>query len=126
MACKFCKKKLNLKRKIYCNNKCQANLKYKLYIENWLKGKISGLRGKFDVSKHVRRYLFELNNDSCQKCRWNKLNVISKLCPLEVHHIDGNLLNNILANLELLCPNCHSLTENYKALNSKSKRIDRK
>src|SRR5262249_15814040 len=30
--------------------------------------------------------------------------------PLELHHCDGNRTNNELANLRLLCPNCHALT----------------
>lgn len=38
--------------------------------------------------------------------------------PLEIHHIDGNYLNNNISNLQVLCPNCHSLTSNYKALNN--------
>ena len=32
---------------------------------------------------------------------------------LEIHHIDGNHYNNDLSNLQLLCPNCHSYTDNY-------------
>ena len=38
-------------------------------------------------------------------------------CPLQIHHIDGNYKNNSEENLELLCPNCHSLTHNYGTLN---------
>lgn len=37
--------------------------------------------------------------------------------PLEVHHIDGNCTNNKEENLQLLCPNCHSLTPNSGSLN---------
>lgn len=37
--------------------------------------------------------------------------------PLELHHKDGNRYNNSLTNLLLLCPNCHALTENYRAKN---------
>ena len=33
--------------------------------------------------------------------------------PLHLHHIDGNHNNNKLENLQLLCPNCHALTDNY-------------
>ena len=32
---------------------------------------------------------------------------------MELHHIDGNRYNNELDNLQILCPNCHSLTPNH-------------
>jgi hypothetical protein len=37
--------------------------------------------------------------------------------PLELHHQDGNRYNNAIENLLLLCPNCHALTDNYRAKN---------
>lgn len=37
---------------------------------------------------------------------------------LELHHIDGNHYNNKLENLQILCPNCHSKTDNYRGRNS--------
>ena len=32
---------------------------------------------------------------------------------LEIDHIDGNWSNNLLTNLQYLCPNCHSQTSTY-------------
>lgn len=32
---------------------------------------------------------------------------------LQIHHLDGNNKNNALDNIEILCPNCHTQTENY-------------
>lgn len=41
---------------------------------------------------------------------------------LQVHHIDGNPKNNDPSNLQILCPNCHSQTENYCSKNRKKKK----
>ena len=37
--------------------------------------------------------------------------------PLELHHVNGNNKDNSLENLQLLCPNCHALTSNYRNRN---------
>ena len=34
--------------------------------------------------------------------------------PLQLNHKDGEKNNNSLRNLELLCPNCHAMTEHWK------------
>jgi hypothetical protein len=49
---------------------------------------------------------------------------MDSLIPLEVHHIDGNHLNNELENLQLLCPNCHALTENWRGKNINKKKAN--
>ena len=61
------------------------------------------------------------SDNKCQICGWNKINPVTGLVPLEIHHIDGNYLNNAKDNLQVLCPNCHSLTPNFKSLNSSSR-----
>ena len=47
-----------------------------------------------------------------------------KKIPLEVHHLDGDRMNNELSNLQLLCPNCHALTENWRGKNISKKDKD--
>lgn len=33
---------------------------------------------------------------------------------MELHHINGNHFDLRLENLQLLCPNCHAQTDNYR------------
>ncbi len=58
-----------------------------------------------------------LRGHKCEVCgneTWN-----DKPIPLEIHHIDGDHLNNELDNLQILCPNCHAQTDNFKGRNIK-------
>ena len=84
------------------------------------------MSGMYSVSKHIKRYLFEKYNNKCSICGWGKVNQFTGNIPLEVHHKDGDHTNNDEDNLDLLCPNCHSLTETYKAANIGYGRKDRK
>lgn len=110
----------------FCDASCQQEYRYKQYIDRWKKGEETGTVGKYDVSNYIRKYLFDKYNSSCQLCGWNKVNLKSGKVPLQIHHIDGNCLNNKEENLQLLCPNCHSLTETYGSLNQESSRVYRK
>lgn len=56
----------------------------------------------------------------CFKC--NLIEWLNQPIPLELHHIDGNSNNNNLTNLQLLCPNCHSTTSNYRGHNILARR----
>lgn len=62
--------------------------------------------------KRLRLALIESGVEyKCNKCglkKWLEQEII-----LEVNHIDGDWKNNDKANLEFLCPNCHSLTPNF-------------
>lgn len=82
----------------------------------------------FSVRKLAAEYLFDgstisshklklkLLNDNykqkkCESCHMEKW--LGKAMPLELHHVNGNRFDNRLSNLQLLCPNCHALTDNY-------------
>jgi hypothetical protein len=105
--------------KKYCSTNCQTEFEYNDYIRKWKSGETSGtcVHGS---SKHIRKYLFLKYDNQCCKCGWSVTHPVTGKIPLELHHVDGNYKNNSEDNLELLCPNCHALTPNYKALNKSS------
>lgn len=119
--CLNCGKKIETPRPSsankYCCSKCQKEYQYKQYIERWKNGEVNGLNGEYYLSKHIRTYLFKKNENKCEKCGWGEVNPYTNRVPLQIHHIDGNCQNNREENLQLLCPNCHALTENFGSRN---------
>ena len=75
-----------------------------------------------DLSFESLRYriLYE-QNGCCNNCGLNKW--MDKDIPLELEHKDGNNKNNVRENLEMLCPNCHALTETWRGRNKTNKRL---
>lgn len=120
--CLNCGKEVSRKPKIYCDNKCQQEYQYKHYIDRWKLGLESGVSGEYGTSKQIRRYLFEKYDSKCCKCGWNKGHPLDGKIPLEIDHKDGNFRNNDENNIELICPNCHSLTPTYKARNKNGRK----
>lgn len=119
-VCHNCGKQFKAKKSslgIYCSQRCQLEYQYKDYITKWKNGEVNGIIGGYSMSHHIRKYFFDKYNYKCQKCGWGKINPHTNKVPLQLHHIDGNSLNNKEENLQLLCPNCHSLTENFGSRN---------
>lgn len=124
--CLNCGQELDFHQKKYCSLHCQQEYNYKNWINEWKSGNISGTNKNNEASAYIRRYLFEKYNGQCQLCGWNKTNPVTGKTPLEIHHIDGDCSHNTEENLQLLCPNCHSLTPNHGSLNKNSKRYKNK
>lgn len=54
----------------------------------------------------------KIKEHKCEKCgrtEWE-----GKPIPLELHHVNGDHTDLRIENLQLLCPNCHALTDNYR------------
>lgn len=63
--------------------------------------------------KLLKRLISEGRKEhKCEKCgntEWNGQSI-----SLELHHIDGDHHNNTIDNLQVLCPNCHAQTDNFR------------
>ena len=125
MKCLNCNKEIKVNNK-YCSNICQKEFEYKKYITQWKNNEVNGLKGEYQISNHIKTYLFNKYKNKCARCGWGEINTYTNKIPLEVEHIDGNYSNNLEDNLILLCPNCHSLTSTYKGANLKNGRKARK
>lgn len=70
----------------------------------------------YQTSKLKKRLIEEgLKEQKCECCgntEWN-----GKPIPLQIHHINGDHFDNRIENLQVLCPNCHSQTDNFGSKN---------
>lgn len=121
--CIYCGKPIKRHSYYFCSFNCQHTFNYLLFINRWQLGLEEGIVGKGATNKQIRRYFLDKHGNKCSKCGWGEKNEHTGKVPLELHHIDGNFMNNKENNLALLCPNCHSLTGTYKSLNKNSTRI---
>lgn len=65
-----------------------------------------------------KKLKIEIINEKGYKCNICGLSDwLGNPISLELDHIDGNNRNNERSNLRLLCPNCHSQTENFRGRN---------
>jgi hypothetical protein len=100
--CKHCN--TPTKNSLYCSNACQHRWQTKQKIEN----------GTVD-HRTVRAHLLKERGSKCEECgifEW-----LGKPITMEMDHINGDHKDHSLANLKLLCPNCHSQTPTYKSRN---------
>lgn len=124
--CRHCNNEL-VRSKSYCSRMCKIDHEYEEYIKAWKSGLRTGGQPKRKIiSQYVVKYIKEKYNNRCSLCGWNAINPITGNVPVEIEHIDGDATNNREENLLLLCPNCHSLTPTFRALNKHSTRTYRK
>ena len=76
------------------------------------------IKGSNFQSYKLKKRLFKagLKKPKCEKCGWARKSADGRL-PLELDHMNGDSTDNRLENLQILCPNCHSLQPTHRGRN---------
>ena len=106
------------------NKRIHQNLDYKKISEKLKeKAKDKILSESFEnlSFERLRKRVIYEQNECCNRCKRNKW--FGEKLTLELEHKDGNHGNNERDNLEVLCPNCHSLTKTWRGRNKKTNKL---
>lgn len=69
-------------------------------------------RGVTSYNLKLRLFAEGVKTKQCEECSIEDW--CNKKISFELHHVDGDSKNNRLDNLKILCPNCHSQTDNFR------------
>ena len=117
IQCQYCGKKfLGRSDRKYCSTECANKHEEEKKIQYWKEG-IWIINPNFKMPKSIKSYLLEKAEYKCEECGFSGNNKKTGKTILQIHQKDGNCSNNKEENLQVLCPNCHAMTENYMALN---------
>jgi hypothetical protein len=120
LSCKTTYFPKNLHTSKFCSKNCESKNKKYIRINKLISGKFSN---ETFNTQTVKKALLEVRGEICEGCKlklWR-----DKPIKLTLHHKDGDAYNNNIDNLQILCWNCHSLTENYGRKNKQSTRMYR-
>lgn len=120
LNCLCCGNPLNSHQFKFCSYECLGKYKWTETVNKIENGDTSF------SSNIYKKYLIEKFGNKCMKCGWHEVNPTTGLVPIQLEHKDGNSENHNLNNLELLCPNHHSLTPTFGALNKGNGRTKRR
>jgi hypothetical protein len=115
MSCLGCGATLTKRhQKVFCSNRCQRAMERERNVERWLATGVAQTGS--GTGHYIRLYLLEAQRHRCAICfgvtTWQ-----GEELRLVLDHIDGDSSNNRRENLRLVCPNCDSQLETYKARN---------
>lgn len=80
--------------------------------QGWNNGKQLKDYRNYTRSSRAKPHLIKERGHKCESCDLSKW--LGYPIMLEIHHIDGDRTNNDKSNLQLLCPNCHATTDNWR------------
>ena len=101
----------------YRRNGNATELVPEIWIEYVLSNKIACRKPWKILDVLVQTGYKEYKCECCGISDWN-----NKPIRLQLHHKNGNPTDNSLDNLEVLCPNCHTQTDNYGSKNTRDKK----
>lgn len=102
--------KFTYKRNTMCNYHPRIETKDILVKDSTYKN-ATKLKNRL-IEEGIKEYRCE----RCKNTEWEGMPI-----PLQIHHINGVHNDNRLENIQLLCPNCHSLTDTYAGKNANKK-----
>jgi hypothetical protein len=122
--CRICGMAIRLQNRLTCSAACYAVWVHRNKTEAWVAGELNptDAHGMGRVPPWIKRWWAGEFGERCSRCGWAEQNPFTGKIPLEWDHIDGDCSNNRIANLQLICPNCHALTDTYGSLNKLSRR----
>jgi hypothetical protein len=108
-------KKHNIDISHFTGQRWNRNLEFRPFEEKPLHEIL--VKGSTYQSYKLKRKLLKegVKQHKCELCGltvWNNEKI-----PLELHHINGDNTDNSLENIQILCPNCHALTDSYRGKN---------
>ena len=102
--------KFTYKRNIICDYHPRVETK-DILVENSTYRNATKLKNRL-IEEGIKEYKCE----RCKNIEWE-----GEPIPLQIHHINGIHNDNRIENIQLLCPNCHSLTDTYAGKNANRK-----
>jgi transposase-like protein len=75
--------------------------------------------GRLNIKRRLLAH--GLKEPRCERCAIDEW--LGEPLVLALHHINGDNCDDRLENLQLLCPNCHSQTENFAGRNVRARRV---
>jgi endogenous inhibitor of DNA gyrase (YacG/DUF329 family) len=119
--CKECGREFTLRtpseKKTFCSSACSGRHRQREKIARWLEGGTLSISVSGQISSStIKKYLMEEQDRCCAICS-APAEHNGKPLVFVLDHIDGDSTYNERSNLRLICPNCDSQTDTYKARN---------